>query len=297
MPEPRLINVPPPSLPYGMPQDEAEVDLSIIVPAYNETERLPVMLDEAVEVLETRREADPSFDYEIIVVDDGSKDQTTQVALEMAKRLAKGRIRVMTLHENRGKGGAVKRGVLCARGHSILFADADGATQFSDLTQLETQLLPLVKDHPMGYGVTIGSRSHLVETDAVVKRSMLRNFLMHSFHRFLYLLGVRTIKDTQCGFKLFSRPAAQILFPTSHVEGWIFDVELLLIAEMSRMPVAEIPVTWHEVGGSKVNLVNDSIQMALDLLILRLNYWLRIWALPTMLNEAEGKMATPVSAY
>ncbi|RKP11350.1 hypothetical protein BJ684DRAFT_13038, partial [Piptocephalis cylindrospora] len=147
------------------------------------------------------------------------------------------------------------------------------------------------------HGVAVGSRSHLVQTDAVVKRSMLRNFLMHSFHRFLYLLGVRSIQDTQCGFKLFSRPAAQLLFPSAHVEGWIFDVELLLIAEMSRMAVIEIPVTWHEVGGSKVNLVNDSIQMALDLLILRLNYWLHIWSLPAVVGDGTEERKVPVSAY
>lgn len=100
---------------------------------------------------------------------------------------------------------------------------------------------------------------------------------MHSFHKVLYILGIRTIKDTQCGFKLFTRKAALNIFNNMHVEGWIFDIEVLLLAKYFNMPIVEVSVTWHEVDGSKVSLIKDSIKMAIDLSIIRLNYFLGIW--------------------
>src|SRR5437660_364989 len=100
---------------------------------------------------------------------------------------------------------------------------------------------------------------------------------MHSFHRVLYILGIRGIADTQCGFKLFTRKTAARVFSNMHVERWIFDIEMLLIAQYFKIPIAETPVSWHEIDGSKVSLIKDSIQMALDLLTIRLNYFFRIW--------------------
>ena len=100
---------------------------------------------------------------------------------------------------------------------------------------------------------------------------------MHSFHKVLYILGIRNIKDTQCGFKLFTRKSTLHIFTNLHVEGWIFDIEVLLIANSLKMPIVEIPVNWKEIDGSKVSLIKDSLLMALDLLVIRLNYWLRFW--------------------
>jgi dolichyl-phosphate beta-glucosyltransferase len=101
---------------------------------------------------------------------------------------------------------------------------------------------------------------------------------MYSFHTILYILGIRSIKDTQCGFKLFTRRAGQIIFPNVHVEGWIFDIEVLLLAEMFKIPVCEVAVNWHEVSGSKINLIADSIKMLKDLILLRLCYLLQVWS-------------------
>lgn len=381
----------------------APVQLSVVVPAYNEKDRLPVMLREMVEFLEALRTqkrsvsqglvekgtesnghvngtASPSSSsspssavhsalyapltsYEIIIVDDGSKDDTHQVALDFARThnsSAAASIRVIRLVKNRGKGGAVRHGVLHSRGSLILFADADGATRFADLTKLCSTLSRVLT--PKGHGVVVGSRAHMVKSDAVVKRSFVRNLLMHSFHIFLTLLlrpptlsgllaklGPPTaskqngskaktktctrgagkqvvslpvqpeIKDTQCGFKLFTRPTAQLIFPTSHIDGWIFDVELLILAQTSSqlalqqqppstpstqvrdphndeddsveegergllgglpVPIAEVAVDWQEVGGSKIDLVRDSIRMALDLIVIRANYGLGRWSSP-----------------
>lgn len=129
--------------------------------------------------------------------------------------------------------------------------------------------------------VAIGSRSHLVETEAVVKRSALRNFLMYAFHAFVYLLsspGVRGIKDTQCGFKMFSRSAARKIFPFMHVEGWIFDIEVLHLASSKGLLVEEVAINWQEVEGSKMNLMTDSIKMAIDLFVIRFNYATGRWS-------------------
>ncbi|RUS22613.1 Alg5-prov protein [Endogone sp. FLAS-F59071] len=262
--------------------DKPTVSLSVIVPAFDEKQRLPIMLDETVAYLEQRRKADKSFTYEILVVDDGSRDNTTDVALEFAKEKQNPYIRVLTLEVNRGKGGAVTQGMLSSGGELLLMVDADGATRFSDLDLLEKQLGEISRD---GLAVTIGSRSHLVKTDAVVKRSFIRNFLMRGFHATLLLLGISGIADTQCGFKLFTRAAARRIFPNMHVERWIFDVEILLLAQMIHCPIAEVQVNWHEIDGSKVKLVQASIQMGMDLLVIRLNYLLGFWRVKEVKNE------------
>jgi dolichyl-phosphate beta-glucosyltransferase len=113
-----------------------------------------------------------------------------------------------------------------------------------------------------------------------MQRSKLRNFLMHSFHLILWLLTppvTATIKDTQCGFKLFSRASLPYIIPYMHSEGWIFDVEMLMLAEFADIPVAEVPVGWREVKGSKLNVVWDSIGMAWGLFVLRAAWGLGVY--------------------
>ena len=117
-------------------------------------------------------------------------------------------------------------------------------------------------------------------TVARVQRSMIRNVLMYGLHTILRIVGVGHIRDTQCGFKLFSRPAARVLFPAQHLATWIFDVELLLLAKQAGIPVDEVPIEWHEVPGSKLNVVSDSLQMLRDLLVLRTNQATGRWEAP-----------------
>ncbi|KAJ1975834.1 dolichyl-phosphate beta-glucosyltransferase [Dimargaris verticillata] len=316
--------------------DPPSVTLSVVVPAYNECQRLPTMLKDAQTYLDARLSygqqhrkghnrsssttslasptaAEPcdsssessgsestlladagssdetlpgspqspgfaSFSYEILVVDDGSRDETTQVALDYARKHRLNNLRVITFEHNRGKGGAVTQGFLHARGEYILFADADGATEFQDVGKLITRLDAITTKK---MGIAVGSRSHLQGSDAVVKRSWLRTVLMRSFHAFVYVFGIREIEDTQCGFKLFTRRAAQAIFSNIHVERWIFDIEVLVLARMFGIPVTEVPVTWREIAGSKMSLMRDSIQMATDLLLLRLNYFCGVWKAST----------------
>ncbi|MCJ1395730.1 dolichyl-phosphate beta-glucosyltransferase [Xylographa bjoerkii] len=288
----------------GLGIEEAEIFMSLVVPAYNEEDRLGIMLTEAVEYLEQEYGENPTHDsengnvkarmnghsgasnghaihssaksnrgWEILIVSDGSTDKTIETALNFANGLgtkSSASIRVVSLQENRGKGGAVTHGLRHARGRYAVFADADGASRFTDLGKL-VKACQEVADSK-GRGVAIGSRAHLVGSDEVVKRSFLRNFLMHSFHLFLRLLtppATAAIQDTQCGFKLFSRPSLPYIIPYMHSEGWIFDVEMLMLAESAGIPVAEVPVGWKEVKGSKLNVLRDSLGMAWSLAILR----------------------------
>jgi len=263
-------------VPFPSVFDEPTVNLSFILPSYNEEQRLPKTLDHKLKYLEGRKQRDPKFTYEIIVVCDGSQDSTSRVALDYSKKFGTDKVRLLKLAVNRGKGGAVTQGILRARGEKIIFADADGATAVEDVEKLEKSLESIQKN---GVGLAVGSRHHLVKTEAVVKRSFIRNFLMVSFHLLVYILGVKHINDTQCGFKLFTRKAAQMIFPSMHVEGWIFDIELLLIAEMLHIPSTEVGVNWTEIEGSKVSLLKDSITMLKDLVIIRLNYTLGLWTI------------------
>ncbi|EJD47926.1 nucleotide-diphospho-sugar transferase [Auricularia subglabra TFB-10046 SS5] len=216
--------------------------------------------------------------FELVIVDDGSRDNTHAIAIQFAQEHKdRAEIRVVRLLKNRGKGGAVTHGMLHARGERLLMVDADGASRFSDIDTLWDELDGIVADDKDGRAVAVGSRAHLVGTQAVVKRSAIRNMLMYSFHFILKTLGVGHIHDTQCGFKLFTRPAALQLFGSLHLTTWIFDVELLILALILDIPVVEVPVHWHEVAGSKLNLMSDSIGMLKDLLVLRANYALGRW--------------------
>ncbi|KAM6983629.1 dolichyl-phosphate beta-glucosyltransferase [Tautogolabrus adspersus] len=257
-------------------------ELSVVIPAYNEELRMPVMLEETMEYLENRRKEHPSFTYEVIVVDDGSKDKTTEVALGYTRKYGADKVRVLTQVKNRGKGGAVRMGTLSSRGKLILMADADGATKFSDLDKVEAGLNDL-NLKPENMAIACGSRAHL-EKDSVAERSMFRTFLMYGFHFLVWFFCVRGIKDTQCGFKLFTREAALKTFSSLHVERWAFDVELLYIAQCYKIPIAEVAVNWTEIEGSKLIPFWSWLQMGTDLIFIRLRYITGAWKLQSQLK-------------
>ncbi|CAL8401211.1 unnamed protein product [Boreogadus saida] len=257
--------------------DPASKELSVIVPAYNEELRMPSMLEEAMDYLEKRRKRQPSFTYEVLVVDDGSSDRTSEVAFQYTNKFGADKVRVLTLVKNRGKGGAVRMGAMSCRGRLILMADADGATKFADYEKLEAAL-EAISPKPDNMAVTCGSRAHL-EQDSVAERSMFRTFLMYGFHFLVWFFCVRGIKDTQCGFKLFTREAALKTFSLLHVERWAFDVELLYIAQCFKIPIGEVAVNWTEIEGSKLVPVWSWLQMGRDLVFIRLRYLTGVWRL------------------
>ncbi|PNY24932.1 Dolichyl-phosphate beta-glucosyltransferase [Tolypocladium capitatum] len=302
--------------------EHAELHLSVVFPAYNEEDRIIPTLEEAVAYLDKHigRSKSPKATlnpekrryarghsaasapatglggYEILVVNDGSRDKTVDVVLDFAKTNELHDIlRVVSLNKNRGKGGGVTHGLRHVRGEYALFADADGATRFSDVKKLIEGCEEVVDGSHRG--VAIGSRAHLVGSEAVVMRSALRNFLMRSFHLVLAILtppATSRIRDTQCGFKLFSRAALPHIVPYMHTEGWIFDIEMLMLAESAPatpilgsdgsvigmspgIKVAEVPIEWKEVSGSKLNVIQDSIKMAIGLAVLRASWMMGVY--------------------
>lgn len=259
--------------------DAPTKSLSVVIPAYNEEKRLPVMMNECLNYLEGRIKQDSSFTYEVILVDDGSKDKTTEVGQSYCKNYGCDKIRILTLAKNRGKGGAVKMGMLRSRGKLLLFADADGATTFSEYKKVETSIKKLCSeesDLSEALAVSCGSRAHL-EEESVATRSFFRTILMYGFHTLVWLFAVRGVRDTQCGFKLLTRRTSRILFNSLHVERWAFDAEMLLIAQCLEIPIDEVAVEWNEIEGTKLTPVLSWLEMGLDLFIIWLRYTLGAW--------------------
>ena len=163
--------------------------------------------------------------------------------------------------------------MLHARGERLLMVDADGATQITDLDKVDARLTECEHN---GLGAALGSRAHL-EDAAVAQRSALRNLLMHGFHCLVAALAVRGVRDTQCGFKLFTRRAAALVFRNLHLKRWCFDVEALYMLSAVRCPLAEVAVNWQEVAGSKLNILDSTLTMARDLFLIRLCFTLGVW--------------------
>lgn len=232
-----------------------EVDLSVVVPAYNEYLRLPFALMDMIDYLDGYGQR-----YEIIVVDDGSSDQTCDAVNKFEK--LRHNIRLIRLPRNCGKGHAVKCGMINARGTRRLFADADGATPFAELRRLTEAL-------DNGADIAIGSRAkHSTET--AVHTSFHRRLMGRVFNAIINILLVPGIEDTQCGFKLFTARSAQFIFPRLKSDGFGFDVELLTIAGKAGLKVAEVPVNWTNIPGSKVNLLLDPLRMLRDAIASRI---------------------------
>lgn len=230
--------------------------LSIIIPAYNEARRLPLCLERVIAYLDQRGRT-----YEVLVVDDGSHDQTAQAVESVAHRCP--HLRLIRLTSNMGKGAAVRRGMQAARGTYQLFADADGATPIEELARLESALLA-------GADLAIGSRALASQDPAFTVRARWHRSLLGTvFNNIVQRLGLRDIADTQCGFKLFRRSIAQDLFSVACVDGYAFDLELLYVARQRGYRLAEVPINWTDQPGSKVRPWRDGLVMLQELLAIR----------------------------
>lgn len=225
--------------------------LSVIIPAFNEAVRLPRYLDEVVGFLEGRGQG-----YEVVVVDDGSTDRTVAAVRAVAE--GNPAVRVLPLGRNRGKGAAVRAGMLAATGRVRLFTDADGATPIAELKRLEPALAA-------GADIVIGSRA-LVDPAVSVRARPHRVAARRVFHWVAARLSVRGVADSQCGFKLFTAEASKALFGELETAGFGFDVELLLRAQAFGYRIVEVPVNWADQEGSKVGVLSQGPAMLLQLL-------------------------------
>jgi len=231
------------------------LDLSVVIPAYNEAERLPGSLRRILTYL-----AAWGGSYEILVIDDGSSDGTAQRAQEVAG----GRVRVLQNPGNRGKGYSVRRGMLAASGARRLMTDADLSTPIEDLPRLMARM-------DDGVSIVIGSRA-LDESKIEVHQPWYRENMGRVFNLFVRLLMASELHDTQCGFKLFSAEAADAVFRVALMDGFVFDVEALFLAQRRGFQVAEVPVTWRNDAASRVGLLKG-FRAFPDLLRIRANEW------------------------
>ncbi len=225
----------------------SRVTKSIVIPAYNESYRL----ERAFGAFASEVDWD---DTEVIVVDDGSDDDTAGVAERLLAPYPF--TLVIRLDRNRGKGSAVRVGITRARGCQVAFTDADMAT--------DPQCLSTLFDKLADSEVVIGSRAH---PDSVVKsREASRMLFGKAFNRFVRTVTDLSTEDTQCGFKAFRTPAAKLLFHAARIDGYAFDVEILMLAKHLGMRVQEMAVDWTDVKGSHVRPMVDSVPMVFDVL-------------------------------
>jgi len=251
------------------PSSRGEMALSIVIPAYNEQERLPRTILETILWCANRR-----LTFELIIVDDGSRDET----LALSRLFEKSDVRVRALAcPHLGKGAAVRMGMLNAKGRFVLFMDADGATPLDEIPKL----LAAVED---SYDVAIGSRVAQRPGEVEIRTPLHRLLIGRSFAALVKVFAVDGISDTQCGFKMFRREAAAAIFSRQRLAGFAFDVEILFIARRLSLSIAEVPVNWVAQPGSKVNIIADSVRMQWDISRIR---WLHRNLHPR--RSAEGR--------
>lgn len=227
---------------------------SIIVPAYNESARIGATLEQILDHL--RRQ---NWNAEIVVVDDGSRDDTFDIAARFAA--ANSVVRILRNPGNQGKGYSVRHGMLQARGKILLFTDADLSSPISEAGKLFAAL-------ESGADVAIGSR-WLDPALQFQRQSLKRQALSRAYNLFLRMVLLFPYRDTQCGFKAFTCEAAAKIFPQQRITRWGFDPEILYLAHRLGLRVAEIPVAWGHDEGSRIHVWRDGARMAWDTIRIR----------------------------
>lgn len=247
-----------PTGPGEEPRPPAAVSLSVVIPAYNESFRVPSTLPQILRYLESRPET-----YEVVVVDDGSTDDTARLVEQVCANQPA--VRLVRHWTNCGKGFAVRTGMLAAHGEYRLFSDADLS---APITETDRLLEPLRE----GYDIVIGSRA-LRREWITVHQSWFRETAGRFFNFCIRRITGLEFHDTQCGFKVFRREAAQVIFPAQKITGFGFDVEMLYLARKFGFRALEVPVHWAHSEDTKVSLWRHSLPMFWDLLRIRWNDW------------------------
>ncbi len=225
--------------------------LSVVIPAYNEEQRIAKTLEDVGQFLSRQ-----AYDYEILVIDDGSKDKTAEVVRQLGIK----NLILVDNRENHGKGWVVGQGMLQATGDVRVFMDADNSTKIDEIAKF----LPVFAQ---GFDIVVGSRrikgSHVPQD-----QGGLREFLGWAFRTIVHIIVPVGVTDTQCGFKAMTAKAAQQIFPKQTIFRWAFDVEILALARRSHLKIAEVPITWVNDAASHVKL-GGMLNMLLEVLTVR----------------------------
>lgn len=259
------------SVPSAVEPELAFVDLSIVIPAYNEEHRIVPTLEAVHRFLVTR-----GLRTEILVVDDGSRDNT--VAVVEAKRAEIPGLRVVRQVPNRGKGAAVRLGMLTARGQIRVMCDADGSMPADEMTRLLDEIISHRAE------IAIGSR--YVGGKTAAKQPLYRRLWSRLCNQVIQRSLVPGISDTQCGFKAFTAEAARELFGKSRIDGWAFDLEILALARRRGYAIAEIGVTWVDDGRSRVNPLKDMWKVVSEAWTIRRNLRSGVYSRPARVIAA-----------
>jgi dolichyl-phosphate beta-glucosyltransferase len=240
---------------------DKKVSISVILPCFNEAKNIRKNIGEIYGYLERNYQ-----DFEIIAVNDGSSDNTLALLRETKKEHPHIPLRIINKKQNVGKGGAVRTGILRSRGEIAMFMDADLAIPIQELKKF----LAAIKE---GNDVVIASR--FVGKIKVLKPVLWYRSIMEKVFRLLRMIITNNfdVQDTQCGFKIFTRSAAQTIFSRTTVNGWSFDVEVIFLAEKMGLKIKELPITLQNPQESHIRIVRDSLNMFFDLIRIRLNDW------------------------
>jgi glycosyltransferase involved in cell wall biosynthesis len=228
------------------------ISVSIVVPAYNEAARIGATLETLCEHLQQR-----PWDWEIRVVDDGSTDRTASIAGTFAAEEPR---LVVQREPHRGKGGAVKAGLLASSAGYRFMCDADLSMPISELKNF---LPPLLDDYDVAIGTREGAAARRVGEPPS------RHLVGRMFNLFVQRLVLPGIEDSQCGFKMFTARAVQAILPHTTVDGWAFDVEMLAIARAQGLRIVEVPIEWHYRSESRLSVTRDGVRMLREILAIR----------------------------
>jgi len=234
----------------------SQPQLSIVIPAYNESLRIEATLERVFDCVEQE-----GWDAEVLVVDDGSKDETAAIIERWME--TKPRLRLIQNPGNRGKGYSVRNGLLQAAGEVVLFSDADLSSPMEEANRLIAAIRG-------GADVAIGSR-WLDRTRQTIQQPLYRQFFGRCFNAITRGVMGLPFKDTQCGFKAFKRDAAQVIFRLQTIERWGFDPEILFIARKLGYSITEVPVTWGHDERSRISYLKDGTKMLEDMAVIRWN--------------------------
>lgn len=234
--------------------NSGDILLSIVIPAYNEEIRILPTIGAITSYV-----CDLGIVWELIVADDGSKDKTVEIVEEQEFA----NVQILKAPKNAGKGNAVHRGMLAARGRYILFADADNSTPIEEISKL------LTKVQQEGYDIAVGSRAATGAEEG--HKSFLRHLLSWGLRWIVHTLFRIGVRDTQCGFKMYTREAAHRLHHAQTIMGFSFDLEILYLASKWGYRIAEVPVTWIDAPGSKVDTTKEVRRFVRDLFLIKWN--------------------------